>query len=468
MTDLIRLAAALLLFLFAGHLVLSFIEGKGKCAQGRAFRLAAAYPLGVGIVTFQMFLTSLASLPYSIFGIVLPWAVAALLLWGFRKNFPAFLPAARPSTAPADRRPARWTRLEIAALAIVGFQCLYVLVRALTFPLIGYDAFAHWWFKANTFFIDQQISPSNMINGYPLLVSLAPTWIYLCLGEINDQLAKILYPGFFMSLSVLFYHTAKRLTSRTLAALFTAMLATVPQVVRHGGGLSLNWSADYVGYADLPLAVYLMAGAAFFCLFVKTQERPSLLLSMLFFGFGAWTKNEGLPLAAFGLLLAAAYLFYTRPMRQAITATLSGLGLLLCLVLPWMAYKSFTGTEGWVSQMEPTAQAQYWDRLPVIFKAIAEKAFSPPFFNLAWVFLFIGGLLNWRSLRTPSLSLYLYAMMALQWSGYVLVYALTPFDLRWHLGTSVDRLLLHLLPLALLVTALNTHDLLAASKRAWS
>ena len=39
-------------------------------------------------------------------------------------------------------------------------------------------------------------------------------------------------------------------------------------------------------------------------------------------------------------------------------------------------------------------------------------------------------------------------------AGYYMVYVVTPQDLSWHLGTSIDRLLLHLWPSALLIVGL--------------
>jgi hypothetical protein len=44
----------------------------------------------------------------------------------------------------------------------------------------------------------------------------------------------------------------------------------------------------------------------------------------------------------------------------------------------------------------------------------------------------------------------MWLFVTFQFVGYVIVYLMTPYPIQWHLGSSVDRLFLHLTPTAIM------------------
>lgn len=53
-------------------------------------------------------------------------------------------------------------------------------------------------------------------------------------------------------------------------------------------------------------------------------------------------------------------------------------------------------------------------------------------------------------------------MIFFQTALYVFVYVITPADVKWQLSTSLDRVVLHIPPLAMLVSAVNMGSFIRA------
>ena len=96
-----------------------------------------------------------------------------------------------------------------------------------------------------------------------------------------------------------------------------------------------------------------------------------------------------------------------------------------------------------------------FDRLPFISESIINGMFfNTALYNFTWYGYLLTSLTNWRGIiRRPLI--FLHIMLFVQLGIYVLTYVITPHDLQWHISTSLDRLLLHLIPLAILITAIN-------------
>jgi hypothetical protein len=85
-------------------------------------------------------------------------------------------------------------------------------------------------------------------------------------------------------------------------------------------------------------------------------------------------------------------------------------------------------------------------------------------FALLWAAFGISSVMNWRRvLTTPARSNMI--LIGAQLIIYLGVYLVTPRDLEWHLRTSIDRVLLHIAPLALWVTGLNVFQLVEEVSR---
>ncbi len=455
MADVISTFFALAVFVAAGLVILWAVNAvRRPPVMGWSLILAVSFALGVGVVSLQLLLYALAGLPLWVAGLAIPWIALLLVVatWSLRRSGALGRQESQPQGAPTSR----W--LFAACGSIVAFQVAYCVVQAISRPIAGWDVWAIWFLKAKAFFVSGGLPSTHFFStaylhpDYPLLTPLAVTWHYLCLGRVDDQIAKILFPLSFLALVVMFGYTLTKEIGRDYGAAFTALLSLTPFAIMHAGGIDVakGWG-DYVGYADLTLAMYFWGGAAYLYFYEKTREPMWFFLSALFMGMGAWTKNEGLTYAAIGsvLLITSA-----RNWRYAIT----GIGLVSIFVLPWMVFKtSLPLGNDVVGQARWLGLANHIDRVPTI-AAWAWRSMTGGGFGLLWLAFAVSSALNWRRmLDTPLRSCTV--LVGVQLSVYVGVYLITPRDLEWHLGTSIDRVLLHVAPLALWVTGLNAYQL---------
>lgn len=445
--------SAYLLALVAGGSVIRLIgAGLPKGAW-----LAAAFFTGTGAVSLQMFLYSLASVPFNAMLISAPWIAIAGALVFLRRR-----PADSPFVGRAQRR---MGPVEALCIVIIALQSAYALFYAYIMPVSGWDAWLIWFLKARVFFIDGSVEPSFLLDpnyqqhqDYPLLVPLFISWVYTAAGAAKEAWGKLLSPLQFISLLAVFHYLSARATDRKTAAVFTALLSLTPVLVVHGGGLPLKigglYSGDFTGYADLALSASFAGGAAFLYLYLKEGARQDLFLSALFLGIGAWTKNEGLTFAVFGACVLGAYSALDRKTPWKDMASYAAI--IAVFLLPWQLYRAHHHIESeYVANLSANVFIDNLPRLPLILGGLLDAMFTRiTLFNVTWAALAASAAFNWRGfLDRPTLSLY--ALLVMQLSVYVLVYVITPVPIDWHLATSADRLLLHMLPLALFITAVN-------------
>ena len=129
-----------------------------------------------------------------------------------------------------------------------------------------------------------------------------------------------------------------------------------------------------------------------------------------------------------------------------------------------MLYKGYIHVgSGYVNDLTAQTGGGALHRLPIIASAVGSrllKATGPV--NLLFYFYTGAVLLNVKRLAW-SPALVLHVLLAAQMTAYVATYMITNDDLVWHLSTALSRLLLHLVPLALLATAIHTFEWVRAT-----
>lgn len=454
---------ALALFVAAGASILRAVDRSGDSGLSGAPFIGASFLAGMAAVSLQMFLYSLAGVPFRPALISLPWIAFVAVVFFVLK---------RPRAQKGPEKE-RFGILCYALLAVIAAQAAYAFAYALTLPLFGWDAWFIWFYKARAFYLDGAVS-GEFLSGqtryhhgdYPLLVPLAAAWMYSAAGSADEALGKLLWPLQLLSLLSIMYFAVSKVADRRTGLLFAALLSLVPVVAMHSGGLPVKigelYSGDFVGYADLLLSACFLAAGALFYLYALEGRAPLLIFSALFLGIGAWTKNEGLTFALFGVLLFGAY-----RLRQGRGGARDALAMALtaaAFIVPWALFKgSFGIGSEYVENLSAEVVASNLWKLGVILKTLGRMVFSNiELYSLCWWAYAISVLANWRGLAAGRL-LILHALMAAQLSAYVLVYVISPAPVDWHVTTSADRLLLHLIPLAVFITAVNLTDVV----RAW-
>jgi hypothetical protein len=211
-------------------------------------------------------------------------------------------------------------------------------------------------------------------------------------------------------------------------------------------------------YADVPLASFYLGAVLFLCLHDTVQRhRGWLVMSGMMAGMAAWTKPEGLMFVLVVVLVRCVLVGASRG-AKACARDLSALALGLLPVLTVRLYFEFhmvSATSDLVQGQTPQA---FLTRLLTGHRyLIIVKAFGKQFVGLGgWVvtlpplllmyLLLVGINKAWKdrlAIYTASLTLMLMTC------GYFMVYVFTPNDLVWQLGSSLDRLLMQLWPLAI-------------------
>lgn len=404
---------------------------------GPAVTLCLSFAVGAAALSLQLLLYNLLRIPWGRVSLVAPWAAACGAYF--------FLRRARPG-APRWHRPhwLEWPAILFAAVVLLAWAPYERLM-----PLNEWDAVMLWMFKGKAFYLDGSVAGymgrAHEFLGnpaYPLLIPLYATFLYIWSGETADQAAKLLSPCFFASLVAGFYYFVRRYGSRPVAATFAAMLMglyMVDLVAFH-----------FAGYADTAVAAAILVGAGFLYAWFRDGEYADFALAVLFASIAAWTKNEGLFfLGGFGLA-AAARLAWKRVWSWRFWATLAVMPGLA--VVPWSVARSLYGVKrpGQLSgEIAQTNVASYW---PTV-KALLEHAFAPSIFNLAFP-LWILALLLHRRAGLDRRFLMLPLLVLWQLFGVTLVYVTGPINLQWMIGSSLDRVLSQIAPLALLSAAL--------------
>jgi len=436
------------------------------------------FAAGAGILSFQMLAYSLLGIPWGLVWILLPWAAAAA-------------GALRRGWRPRWTRPEPLTWIEWAALAAALAAPILWLPYERVMPLSnrGWDAWAIWLFKAKAFAADGQVQSFlaragefNAQPSYPLLVPLLAAFLLRLTG--SDQAAKAISPLFFFALLAAFYGLARRFASRPVALVFTAMLANLHMV---------NIAAfELAGYADTTLSVYLLLGAGYLYGWYRDGRTQDAWAAAGFAGLAAWTKNEGL----FFFAAVALLLLVRRPRAWAPAGAAAAL-----TVLPWIAIRHiyelpgadlWTGSVNWANLwpgIRSFAQAFDLGRYNLTFWLLAaslaayrklaqvrrgDRAATAPSGR--------GSVTAFVSTSAPNRAatkgsgcaasdelalgldrawLLLPGLVLWQLAGLLGVYLGGRNDLTWWIGTSLDRILAQVAPLALLAAAVAAERLKA-------
>lgn len=437
------LTLAALLTLLAGWIV---IRPWVRC--GWLAGMALSFAAGAGVLSLQVFLYGLARLPWTLPTLLLPWAV--LGLWRLRE---------KPAFARVERL--RW--LEWVALAACLAAPLAWLPYERVMPLNtrNWDTWAIWLFKAKAFYLEGNLSQFLARAGeftcqpsYPLLIPLYGTFLYELAGMPADHVAKAVSPWFFFSLLGAFYYLARRFGPRPAALVFTAMLANLHMV---------NIVAfELAGYADTALSVYLLLGAGFLYAWWKEGGRNDLVLASLFSSLAAWTKNEGLfflagVLALVVLRIARERVFSAGAWRVWVMA---GIWPLLA-VIPWVVARHVYGVPG----SDLFTEGLAWRNLGPGLASILRQAAKPNVYNLTF-WLLAASLLVCRRAGLEARWWVVPGLVFWQLAGLLGAYLSNRNEIQWWIGTSLDRILSQVAPLALLAPALVAGALVSAQAEA--
>jgi hypothetical protein len=326
-----------------------------------------------------------------------------------------------------------WTIALAAALALMILIVTLAISNAWEANPHGYwDALSVWNLRARFLAADAALAQRAWTRGvpimhmeYPLLTGafIARCWAYG--GTFTPAVPQLTSYLFLLALISLGAGAVVVLRGPTLGLLCGLALAATPRLLHEVPAQ----------YADVPLACYF-AGAILLALL----DRP--LMAGGFAGFAAWTKDEGL--LFLGICLAASIAFRRRAALRLAAGALPGLAITLAFKM-WVA----PADESLVGRSAAGFAQKIAD--PSRYVMVA-RAFAEQFAGLGagWYHPILPLLALWIALRFDRDRrrdlFYCATICGALVAGYFAVYIVSPYDLKWHLQTSVERLWVQIWP----------------------
>lgn len=434
-----------------GYCVVSIVSGRSKKSVPEIVGLSFSVGLGcMGLLLFWISLAGFRPTRSVILSIAFAVSTLFLLLWGGKR-----LP--RPVCSFPDRLNDLW--LIIPALITVSAMFI-VCVHALAFPIYEWDAFAIWGLKAKVlameslrsdpiYFHDLSFSYSHL--DYPLLLPFLIAGVYGITGCTDDQAAKIIFPLFYMNLGIVIYWGLRWKISRIQSAFLTSILLGTPVLVRWAGS----------GCADSLLTLFFAASALFTVKWLEEEKRSDLLLAALFVAFCAHTKNEGMAIVL--SVLAILFIFTAARFKAH---RLSGFFLFVftvsALLLPLLWWvKGIPRThENYISKISPEIVMENAHRVRIIIPAFLKAAVNWNKWGGLWLLIVPMSVLGRKAFRKQSVAA-IWLLFLMQIGIYQLIYLISSWNVKQLIGFSLDRLLLHIAPLAIFIIGYHWSEIRA-------
>lgn len=297
-------------------------------------------------------------------------------------------------------------------LILIFLQIVYTGFEVWLRPLSAWDGWASWLLKAKTFYLSGYFNPDIfhlLKDTYPYVINLTGTFIYYTLGQVDDRVVLLFFYFVYLILGLHFYQ-------RTKSLLFTFLLLSTQNIIRHGGRFE-------AGYADLTLGFYIFLCFSLLQSYIKSPKFKNLLILSIFMGITSLIKEEGW---VFALILEAIIFYRTR--RLAL--------LWLIPFLDWRLYKHINHITYSLYQNPSLHLSRLSDTLFLIGKELI----NIKNWNLLWLVFFIA--LFWSKKN------YLVFITFAQLATYIFVFLISPHTPAVHVRNVMDRLLLHLASLA--------------------
>ena len=399
-------------------------------------KFALSYLLGFGFVGFQMFFYSLIGIKWNLVDLTLPWLI--IIIFAIFRNWTEISTLRKRSITIRSQ----FGRIEKILFLLLILLIVFVGVQSILRPIQAWDGWDNWVLRSNVFYINKDIDPyyfKYTTDSYPLIIPLTVSFGYISMGKIDDRTILLFYYMFYASLGILFYSTVKDLVGRKKSLLFTFLLLSTQNIIRHGGRFE-------AGQADLAVGVYIFAGAIILYEYIKTKSVKTLLLLSILIGIGSQIKNDILPFIGLALLVVIFDLVKRKKYKDLLF-----LLPFVFLFLPWEIYKK-------VAHLHPSYLLKdginlQFSRVPEVLLAMSREFVNFKNWNLLWFIFFISLIFFHPAIKKYWLFI---LIIAIQLLAYLTVFLFTPADPVGQINAVANKLYLHIAPIAVLLIAVLT------------
>jgi MFS family permease len=348
------------------------------------------------------------------------------------------------------------TLLNIVFLVVIlGF--FYPLIKDSLYSfIISWDALGIWFFKAKVLFfssnIDSYFKEQNYLytsQAYPLGLSILISACYRLYGFVNDQVVQLYLLAYFINMVFLFFGIIRMFFNKIIHNFMSLIIC-----------LSLLISGSFViyshnGYVDLPLSFIFAVIFVMVYLFLSENEKDikfQLLLSVVISGgIDLTIKNEAITYVLAVYLVTAAF-----SLKDKIVNGWKNLFILILVLsaslfpfIYWQIYKSSHHINFYLDgNFLPTIESL--KRTKMIFNYYFLEVFNTNRYNLTIIpmlFLFLLELSYFLfKKRYFNKSFILLGIFLFQVGVYTYVYMITTMPFITQIESSLERLVLQLLP----------------------
>lgn len=435
--------------LLSGYIVVDILSK--DFINGALEKLCLSFAIGCWVIGIIIHLLYCFNLPMNLISVLLPQAALLSLFLIIKKKDKA-------SLWPQINFKINLNLVQSILLFIICFEVFYCFVDALRLPFVLWDAWGQHGYKAKILFLDKVfpssiwIYPVNLPNiGYPLLISYLGSYIYLFIGKIYEPFFKLFDALFLPCLLIATYGFLKKQLNKTASFLFLVFLTTVPFLNMHVAS----------GYLDFIIAFYFAISFIYLFNYLKEGNEGYLLFSAILIGISMWIKNEGLAFWISVILSLSCLAIFKK-------AVLKFKHFFIITILPFLIYLPWciirTVLKMKVKYLINLDTKQILYGIPYRFACLA-KVFIGEItnlqkWNIVWVLFFISvSLLLLRKFRTKE-SILLALIILFQfvfYCGICIIWPAGKEEILMRYSTSVDRLLLHFVPLVFMFIALQVN-----------
>ena len=424
----------ILSLLFVTGIGYIWITGLNLLSKKSVFDLLPySYGLGIGLIAFQLYIYSRIEVPWELGYILIPWIGFFIGLIIFKRKTliwkPIFMPAIQ------------FGSFDKILLFLIVTLLLFVGFEALLRPLSAWDGWTIWLFRAKAFYLDGFVSTDILRQiqlEYPLVISLASTFLYIVLGGVNDRVVLLMFFVFYLSLSMAFFTSTKSFLGTRKALFFTFLLISLQNLVRHGGRYE-------AGQADLALGFYFFTSCMLLFEYIKNKSFKTAILFNIFLGFTGLIKNEGIPFSFILELILLYHMIKFKRLKDALASLIW-----LFLLLDWQMFK-YANNLPWATPF--ISSVIKLSRLPVVLLEISKEFLNIKNWNLLWITFFTVFFKYIFELRKNWLTI-IYVVIFFQLGVYVFIFLITNTDPVAHIRSVVNRLFIHISPLAMFASAI--------------
>ncbi len=430
-----------IIILFVGYTFLNILPNNKKILPLQ--KIAISYGLGVGIITFSMFIFIVIGFHSRISYI--PILIITSIVFIYFKLHKHLIHDLKAIFGNLKKRKIRYDYLEIFCLALLIFEIIVLISISFIRPIYKWDEMVIWNSKAKYIFYDGNFSYLNYIENvyhlaYPLLVSLNIVFHYSFYGQ-PYYFVQISFVFFYIFLILFLYYSLRHIKLNIkYSLLICTMIATIIDMV----------AVSYLTMADVILTYYYTLSTIFLTKFVLTRKSYFLIYSSIFAGFMALTKNEGIGLLIMNFFIFLIYsLLFLFKKETKIRGSLRQIGQFalpaLIIYLPWQIFCIYNQLEGeYLTNLTELLNIQntITDSLIILIGILIITVYCP-----FWLIFIIVIGFNFKLIIKKKL-LFLLVICVFHLLIKVVVYIVSPYGLVHQLFHSINREFIHLAPFA--------------------